>query len=60
MPDRTLVIVFSNPDPQRSPIRTELSLLRRDGSSAHIDYADQGDFHLPEESTAAHTPRGMR
>jgi hypothetical protein len=60
MPDRTLAIVFRNPHPQRSPIRTELRLVRRDGSSAHIDYTDQGDFHRSEESTAARTPSGMR
>ena len=59
MPDHTLAIVFRNPHPQRSPIRTELSLFRRDGSIAHFDYTDQGDFHRPEESTAAGTPRGM-
>ena len=56
MPDRTLAIVFRNPHPQRSPVRTELYLFRRDGSSAHIDYTD---FHQPEESSAP-APRGMR
>ncbi len=55
MPDHTLAIVFRNPHPQRSPIRTEFYLFRRDGSSVHIDYAKQGEFHRPEESTA---PRG--
>jgi hypothetical protein len=59
MPDPTLAIVFRNPHPQRSPVRTELYLIRRDGSSAHIVYPNQGDFHQPEESTAP-APRGMR
>jgi hypothetical protein len=43
MPDRTLAIVFRNPHPQRSPIRTKLYLLRRDGSSVHIDYPHHGE-----------------
>jgi len=60
MPDRTLAIVFRNPHPQRSPIRTELHLFRRDGSSAHIDYANQGEFRRSEESSAPGVPRGMR
>jgi len=60
MPDRTLAIVFRNPHPQRSPICTELYLFRRDGSSAHIDYKNQGGFRRPEESTAPRTPCGMR
>jgi len=36
MPNHTLAIVFRNPHPQRSPIRTELYLFRRDGSSEHF------------------------
>jgi hypothetical protein len=32
MSDRTLAIVFRNPHPKRSPIRTELYLFRRDGT----------------------------
>ena len=60
MPDRTLAIVFRNPHPQRSPIRTEFYLFRRDGSSAHVDFKNQGGFHRPEESTAPRTPCGMR
>jgi hypothetical protein len=55
MPNRTLAIVFRNPHPQRSPIRTELYLFRRDGSAVHIDYANQDEPHQPEESTAACT-----
>jgi hypothetical protein len=60
MSDRTLAIVFRNPHPQRSAIYTELDLFRRDGSSTHIDYANQGDFHRFEESTTPRTPRGRR
>ena len=52
MSDHTLSIVFRNPDPQRSPIHTELYLLRRDGSCTRIDYTNQGDFHLHGESVA--------
>jgi len=52
MPHRTLAIVFRNPHPQRSPIHTELYLFRREGSIVHIDYANQGEFHRPEESTS--------
>ena len=52
MSDHTLAIVFRNPDPQRSPIHTELYLLRRDGSCTRIDYTNQGDFHLPGDSNA--------
>ena len=60
MSDPKLAIVFRNPHPQRSAIYTELDLFRRDGSSTHIDYTNQGDFHRFEESTAPLTPRGMR
>jgi hypothetical protein len=61
MPDRTLAIVFRNPQPQRSLIRTELYLFRRDGVSAHIDYSNQGGFHRSEESSAPSAPPcGMR
>ena len=55
MSDRKLTIVFRNPWPQRSPIRTELYLLRRDGSCTHIDYTNQGGFLRSEESSA-HRP----
>jgi hypothetical protein len=48
MPDHTLAIVFRNPHPRRSPMRAKLYLLRRDGSSVHIDYPDQGGFHQAE------------
>ena len=48
MPDHTLAIVFRNPHPQRSPMRAKLYLLRRDGSSVHINYPDQGEFHQTE------------
>jgi hypothetical protein len=44
MPDRTLAIVFRNPHPQRSPVRTKLYLLRSDGGSLHIDYPHQGSI----------------
>jgi hypothetical protein len=60
MSDHTLAIVFRNSQPQRSPIRTELYLFRRDGSSTRINYANQGAFHRPEEATAPLVPRGMR
>jgi len=43
MPDNTFAIVFRNPHPQRSPMRAKLYLLRREGSSVHIDYPEQGD-----------------
>ena len=39
----TLAIVFRNPQPQRSPIRAKLSVLRVDGSSTHTGYPDQGN-----------------
>ena len=60
MPDHTLAIVFRNPHPQRSSIRTELYLSRRDGSSAYIKDANQDQFHQFEELTAPHAPREMR
>jgi hypothetical protein len=43
MLDRTVAIVFRNPQPQRSPIRAKLYVLRVDGSSAHTGYPDQGN-----------------
>jgi len=52
MPDRRLAVVFRNPHPQRSAIRTELYLFRRDGSSVHIYYPDRGDLQQPVEPTA--------
>ena len=48
MPDHTFAIVFRNPHPQRSPMRAKLYLLRPDGSSAHMDYSDEGGFHRAE------------
>jgi hypothetical protein len=48
MPDRTLAIVFRNPHPQRSPIRSKLYLFQRDGSSVHIDYPHQGESIDPK------------
>ena len=60
MSDPTLAIVFRNPHPQRSPINTELYLLRRDGSCSRIDYTDQGDFHQPAAATSPGAPFGMR
>jgi hypothetical protein len=48
MRDHTCTIVVRNPHPQRSPMRAKLYLVRPDGSSVHIDYPDQGGFHLAE------------
>jgi hypothetical protein len=48
MPDHTFVIVFRNSHPQRTPMRAKLYLLRREGSSVHIDYPAQGGFHQAE------------
>ena len=48
MPDPTLAIVFRNSHPKRSPIDNELYLLRRDGSSSHIHYSDQGGLNRSE------------
>ena len=42
MSDPTLAIIFRNPRPKRSPIDNELYISRRDGSSSHIHYSDQG------------------
>jgi hypothetical protein len=52
MPDRTLAIVFRNPHPQRSPVRTKLYLLRSDGGSLHTDYPHQGSID-PNRAGAA-------
>jgi hypothetical protein len=60
MSDRTLAIVFRNPHPQRSAIRTQLYLFRRDGSSVQIDYVNKGEFHRTEESSAPRASRGMQ
>jgi hypothetical protein len=43
MADHTFAIVSRNPQPQRSPMRAKLYLLRRDGSSVHVDYPEQGN-----------------
>lgn len=51
MPDRTLAIVFRNPDPKRIPIHTELYLFRRDGSGAHLK------CHEPEPSASKRAAR---
>jgi len=48
MSDLTLVIIFRNPRPKRSPIDNELYLLRRDGSSSHIHYSDRGELNRAE------------
>ena len=48
MSDSTLAIVFRNPHPQRSPIRSKLYLFQRDGSSVHIDYTHQGESIDPK------------
>jgi len=50
MPDRTLTIVFRNPHPQRSLLRTRLYLLRRDGGSVHIDHPHQGESIDPNRA----------
>jgi len=57
MEDPTLSIVFRNPRPRRSPVNTELYLFRADGSSARIEYTNQGDFH---QFKATKPPRGIR
>ena len=58
MPDRTLTIVFRNPHPQRSPVRAGLYLLRRDnGSSVHINNANQSEFSIRGIDRAACLPR---
>jgi len=43
MPERTLAIIFRNPQPQRSAMRAKLYLIRGDGSSVHFDYSDRGN-----------------
>ncbi len=43
MSDHTLAVVFRNAHPQRTPICSELQLLRRGSSSPHGDDADQTD-----------------
>jgi len=50
MPDLTLVIIFRNPRPKRSPIDNQLYLLRRDGSRSHIHYSDKGELNPAEAS----------
>jgi hypothetical protein len=50
MRDPTLVIIFRNPRPKRSPIDNELYILRRDGSSSHIHYSDKGELNRAEAS----------
>ncbi len=52
MPDHTLAIVFRNPRPKRSPIDTELCVLRRDGSISHIHYSDTGELDRAEAQAA--------
>jgi len=52
MSDLTLAIIFRNPRPKRSPIETELYLLRRDGSSSHIHYSDRGELNRAEAQAA--------
>ena len=41
MSNRTLAIVFRNAHPQRSPIHSELYLMRGGSSSANRDYPEQ-------------------
>jgi hypothetical protein len=48
MPERTLAIVFRNPQPKRTPIHTEFYLFRRDGSCTRIDYGNEADSQRPE------------
>ena len=47
MSDHTLAIVFRNAHPQRTPIRSELYLLRDHSSSAHRDYPDHANSDRP-------------
>ena len=49
----TLAIVFRNPQPQRSPIRAKLYVLRVDGSSAHRGYSDQGNSIIQNEGAGS-------
>jgi hypothetical protein len=60
MSNRTPAIVFRNPHLQRSTIRTQLCLFRHDGSSAHIECMNQGDFQRTEKFIAPGAPRGIR
>jgi len=48
MSDPTLVIVFRNPRPKRSPIDNELYLLRRDGSGSHIHCSNKDELNRAE------------
>jgi hypothetical protein len=60
MPNRTLAIVFRNPHPQRSQIRTGPYLFRRNGSVVHIDYyTNQGEFRRPEGVWASADRRSL-
>lgn len=43
MSDHTLTIVFRNEHPQRTPICSELKVVRGDTSSPYWDYADQAN-----------------
>jgi hypothetical protein len=55
MSDPTLAIIFRNPRPKRSPIDNELHLVRRDGSSSHIHYSNQGELNRVEASASDHS-----
>ena len=60
MTDTALEIVFRNPRPQRGPIDTELYLLRRDGSCAHINYTTESELPRPKEPTALLVPEAIQ
>ena len=47
MSDHTLTIVFRNAHPQRTPISSELYLLRDHSSSAHRDCPDYANSDRP-------------
>jgi hypothetical protein len=48
MPERTLAIVFRNPQPKRTPIHTEFYLFRRDGSCTRIDCGNEATCIDPD------------
>lgn len=49
MSDHALAIVFRNAHPQRTPIRSELCLLRGDSSSAHRDHPGHANSVDPKD-----------
>lgn len=57
MSNRTLAIVFRNAHPQRSPIHSELYLVRGDSSSANRDCPEQADCVDPTNRPRHLNPR---